>query len=68
VISGQLLDEPIVQEHLDQGGVLGHGADQLVVRRLAGEAELGIRGVSGAQQIAARDAQQAQSGSRVYSR
>src|SRR6185295_13348090 len=45
---------------LDQGGVPGHGADQLVVRLLAGEAELGIRGIPVAQQLAGRDAQQAQ--------
>jgi hypothetical protein len=55
--------------------VPGHGADQLVVR-LIGEAELAIRRVIGAQQVAGRDTQQAQnprisssvSGSRVYSR
>src|SRR5262245_19788766 len=38
----------------------GHGMDQLVVRLLAREAERGIGGVFGAQQVAGRDAQQAQ--------
>ncbi len=52
---------------LNQRWILGHGADELLLRLPAGETEPGVRRVASPQQIAGRDLQKTQNLAEAHS-